>query len=160
MSKLKYLVIHCTATPEGREVTKQDIIDWHIKGRGWSVVGYRDLIQFDGSIVNMRSFNQDDVIDNWEVTNGAKGYNGVAAHIVYSGGCEDTIPKGEKYYPPKDTRTAEQCETLEVYVKYMVKRHPNIKVIGHNQISHKDCPSFDVPCWLNDIGINPKNIGL
>ena len=29
MAKLKYLVLHCTATPEGREVTADDIRRWH-----------------------------------------------------------------------------------------------------------------------------------
>ena len=29
--KLEYLVIHCTATPEGREITKKDIEQWHIE---------------------------------------------------------------------------------------------------------------------------------
>ena len=29
MAKLKYLVIHCTATPEGREVSSADIRKWH-----------------------------------------------------------------------------------------------------------------------------------
>ena len=30
MSKpMKYLVIHCTATPEGREVSSADIRHWH-----------------------------------------------------------------------------------------------------------------------------------
>lgn len=160
MSKLQYLVIHCTATPEGREVSKQDIIDWHIKGRGWSVVGYRDLIQLDGKIVNLVKFDQDDQVDPWEVTNGAVGYNGKAHHVVYSGGCAKTKPEGAKYLPAKDTRTPAQMAALSIYVKYMIARHPDIKVIGHNQIAAKDCPSFDVPCWLQSIGVNPKNIGL
>ena len=29
MGRLKYLVIHCTATPEGREVSAADIRRWH-----------------------------------------------------------------------------------------------------------------------------------
>ena len=29
MGKLKYLVIHCTATPVGREVSSADIRAWH-----------------------------------------------------------------------------------------------------------------------------------
>lgn len=30
MSKLKYLIIHCTATPEGRVVTPLQIFQWHM----------------------------------------------------------------------------------------------------------------------------------
>lgn len=48
MGKLKYLVIHCTATPEGREVSGAEIRAWHTNpvskgGRGWKQVGYTDL---------------------------------------------------------------------------------------------------------------------
>lgn len=160
MSKLKYLVLHCTATPEGREVSKADIEQWHLVGRAWSRVGYRDLIQLDGTLVNLHKFDQDDQIDNWEITNGASGFNSFSAHVVYAGGCTATKPKWLKYYPAKDTRTPAQLETLELYVKFMIKRHPHIKVIGHNQIAKKACPSFDVPKWLTSICINPNNIGL
>ncbi|MFR6683342.1 MAG: lysozyme, partial [Phocaeicola massiliensis] len=48
MAKLKYLVIHCTATAESREVSSADIRRWHTApvsegGRGWKQVGYTDL---------------------------------------------------------------------------------------------------------------------
>ena len=160
MSELKYLMIHCTATPEGREGTRADIEEWHLKGRGWSRVGYSDLIQLDGKLVNLQEFDQDNVVDPWEVTNGASGYNGLCRHVVYSGGCAADKPEGFKHYPPKDTRTDAQRNSLEKYVKYTVMRHPEIKVIGHNQVSNKGCPSFDVPKWLESIGIESKNIGL
>lgn len=154
MSKLKYLVIHCTATPEGREVTPADIKQWHIVERGWSRVGYSDLIQLDGMCINLHPYNEDAYVEGWEVTNGAKGYNGKSRHVVYSGGLTKDLKQA------KDTRTVCQKETLEAYVKNVVKLHPNIKVIGHNQIANKACPSFDVPEWLESIGITSKNIGL
>lgn len=160
MSKLQYLVIHCTATPEGREVTPEDIKDWHIRGRGWSRVGYSDLIQLDGTLVNLIKFDQDDTVDSWEISNGASGFNGKSRHVVYAGGCAAEKPEWAKYYPAKDTRTTAQIVALATYVKYMILRHPNIKVIGHNQIANKACPSFAVPEWLLSIGISPKNIGL
>ncbi len=146
MSKLIYLVIHCTDTPAGREIYKRDIEQWHLKERGWSRVGYSDLIQTNGKLVNLIPFNQNDIVDNWEISNGAKGYNGVARHVVYAGG------KGG------DTRTRQQKNSLELYVKYMILRHPHIKVIGHNQVSTKTCPSFNVAFWLRSIGVSEKNI--
>lgn len=44
MAKLKYLVIHCTATAESREVSSADIRRWHTAsvsegGRGWETGG-------------------------------------------------------------------------------------------------------------------------
>jgi N-acetylmuramoyl-L-alanine amidase len=159
MGKLQYLVIHCTATPEGREVSVEDIEKWHLEGRGWSRVGYSDLIQLDGKLLNLIPFDQDDNVDPWELSNGALGYNGKARHVVYSGGCANlTLSDGKR--PAKDTRTPAQYVALATYVLYTVLRHPDIKVIGHNQISSKDCPSFDVPKWCKSIGLHSKNIGL
>ena len=150
MSKLKFLIIHCTDTPEGRPISSADIRQWHIVENGWSKVGYADMIHLDGVLENLTPFNQDDTVDNFEITNGARGYNGVARHVVYVGG-----RRGGK---PFDTRTNEQWDSLEAYVRYTVLRHPNILIGGHNQFSSKDCPSFDVPYWLKSICIEEKNI--
>lgn len=149
MRTIKYLVIHCTDTPAGREVLPADIEKWHIKERGWSRVGYSDMILLNGKLENLIDYNQDDTIDRWEISNGARGYNTVSRHVVYVGGGKGI-----------DTRTASQTSTLETYVKFMILRHPSIKVIGHNQLSTKECPSFNVPSWLESIGISTNNIGL
>ena len=155
MSKLKYLIIHCTDTPEDRVVTDKDIIKWHTApkpiGNGWRKVGYTDMFYLDGTLVNLTPFDQDDDVEGFEITNGARGYNGVARHICYVGGKSLT---GK----PKDTRTPEQYDALETYVLYTILRHPNIKVAGHNQFSPKKCPSFDVAKWCEDIGVKKKNI--
>lgn len=143
---LDYLVIHCTDTPSGRVVTSDDIKKWHLEERGWSRVGYSDMIHLNGRIENLHEYDHDDVVDPWEITNGAYGYNGRARHVVYVGG------KGG------DTRTQSQFDSLEAYVKVMVYRYPNIKVVGHNQLSNKACPSFFVPKFLRLIGIPEKNI--
>ena len=92
MARMKYLVLHCTATPEGREVTSKEIRHWHTDpvskgGRGWKQVGYTDLIHLDGKVERLVDNNEDAEVDPWEVTNGAKGYNSVSRHVVYAGGC-------------------------------------------------------------------------
>ena len=149
--KQELLVIHCTATPEGRKVTKADIEQWHITENGWSKVGYSDIVHLDGKLENLIDWNQDDVIDNWEISNGARGYNTIARHVVYVGG-------SDKNRKPKDTRTFEQEQTLLTYVKFCILRNPKVKVCGHNQLSSKSCPSFDVPKWLRLECINEENI--
>ena len=126
MAELKYLVIHCTATPQGRKVTGNDIRAWHTNpiskgGRGWK---------------------------QWEITNGAKGYNSISRHIVYVGG---VAADGKT---PEDTRTPGQLKALEDYVKDFHRRFPRVRIIGHNEIATKACPSFDVQAWLRKIGIN------
>lgn len=149
--ELKYLVIHCTATPEGREVTGADIRRMHLSpvakgGRGWKQVGYTDIIRLDGTVERMVDNNEDAWVDPWEITNGAKGYNAVSRHVVYAGGCD-------KQLKPKDTRTAAQRAALEAYVKDFHAKHPNVRIIGHNEVAAKACPSFDVQKWLREIGI-------
>lgn len=165
MAGLKYLVIHCTATPEGREVTGADIRRMHCSpvsagGRGWKQVGYTDIIRLDGTIERLVDNNEDGNVDPWEVTNGVKGYNSVSRHIVYAGGCDKSMK-------PKDTRTGAQKRAMEAYVKDFHRRFPAVKIIGHRDLSPdrngdgiiepsewmKACPSFEVQEWLKSIGI-------
>ena len=156
MSKIKNLIIHCTATPDGRIVTKEDIIEMHTapkpRGRGWSRVGYSDMITQDGELINLQNWDQDDMIDGYELTNGARGFNSFSRHIVYVGGMD------KQYRHPKDTRTFEQKDTLLSYVKFHIIRYPWIQILGHNQIANKACPSFNVAEWLIDQCISTDNI--
>lgn len=152
MAKLKYLVLHCTATPEGREVSSDDIRAWHTTpvskgGRGWSQVGYTDLIHLNGEVERLVDNNEDANVDHWEITNGAKGYNSISRHVVYVGG---VAADGKT---TKDTRTKAQKAAMEAYVKEFHKRHPNVRIIGHREVAARDCPSFDVQVWLKEIGV-------
>lgn len=150
--KLKYLVIHCTATPEGREVTSCEIRHWHTDpvekgGRGWSQVGYTDMIHLNGIVENLVPNNDDNNVDPWEITNGAKGYNSMSRHVVYVGGLS-------KDGSPKDTRTDMQKKAMEGYVKRFHAKHPLVRIVGHHELNPgKACPSFDVQKWLKQIGI-------
>ena len=153
MSKpMQYLVIHCTATPEGREVSAAEIRRWHTApasqgGRGWKQVGYTDMVHLDGRTERLADNNEDANVDPWEVTNGAAGYNSVSRHIVYVGGCDNHLA-------PKDTRTEAQREALKRYVEDFHARFPQVKIVGHHELNPgKACPSFDVPTWLRSIGI-------
>ena len=151
--ELRQLVIHCTATPEGREVSSADIRAWHTApasegGRGWKQVGYTDMFHLDGSVERLVENNEDAWVDPWEITNGAKGYNAVSRHIVYVGGVASDGKQA------KDTRTRAQREAMESYVKDFHRRFPKVRIIGHGEVAAKDCPSFDVQAWLKSIGIN------
>ncbi len=150
MARMQYLVIHCTATPEGREVSSSEIRHWHTApvsrgGRGWKQVGYTDLIHLDGTVERMVDNNGDDEVDSWEVTNGAKGYNSVSRHIVYVGG----LAKDGR--TAKDTRTVAQLKALADYVRTFRRRFPSVRIVGHNELAAKACPSFDVQRWLREI---------
>lgn len=151
---LEYLVIHCTATPEGREVSSSEIRRWHTSpvsqgGRGWKQVGYTDMIHLDGRVERLVPNNEDANVDPWEITNGAKGYNAISRHVVYVGGVDANDVK-----KARDTRTPAQKEALKRYVLDFHKRFPKVKIIGHREVAKKACPSFDVQKWLKEIGIN------
>jgi N-acetylmuramoyl-L-alanine amidase len=154
--KLKYLVIHCTATPEGREVTSDQIRHWHLDpppaGRGWHQVGYTDLFHLNGGVERMVANNNDGIVDPWEITNGAVGINSISRHVVYAGGLTSDAKRA------KDTRTPDQRKSMLCYVRDMIRQNPDILVAGHNQFAPKACPSFDVPIWLEANLIPDKNI--
>ena len=126
---------------------------WHTSpvnqgGRGWKQVGYTDLFHLQGGVERLVDNNEDAQVDPWEVTNGAKGYNSVSRHIVYAGG---VAMDGKT---PKDTRTGCQKKALEKYVKDFHRRFPDVRIVGHNELAAKACPSFDVQKWLKEIGMN------
>jgi len=113
---------------------------------GWSRPGYSLVIHLDGKVTVLRDFDADGEIEWEEVTWGAQGMNRQSFHIAYIGGV-DWNGKA------KDTRTKEQKRSLEIIVKYLLLISPNLKVIGHNQVAAKACPSFNVEEWLRGINM-------
>jgi N-acetylmuramoyl-L-alanine amidase len=157
-NRLRYLVIHCSATPAGRDHTEHDIRRWHTSpppaGRGWKQVGYSGIIRLDGKIVNLLPYNEDMKVDPWEVTNGVKGINSVSRHICYIGGTD-------RHLKPWDTRTPAQLEAMKGYVLNALRVYPGILIAGHTQFDPgKACPSFDVPKWCRSIGVPETSIYL
>ena len=129
MRQINRIIIHCTATPEGRDHTAADVDKWH-KERGWSQIGYHWLIRLDGTIEQGRP----------ESKTGAhvKGHNSDSIGVVYVGGCDASIN-------PKDTRTDAQKAALVCMVQELKARYPAATVHGHNEFDKgKACPSFDV----------------
>lgn len=153
---ITHLCIHCTASPEGREMTAADIRRVHLSpppvGRGWKQVGYVAMLHLDGTIAQLVDVDDNDYMEPREITNGILGENSHIRSIVYVGG----VAKDGK--TPKDTRTLAQLATLDLFVKDWLKKHPKTKLCGHNQFANKACPSFDVPAWAESIGIPKENI--
>lgn len=153
MPKIQFLVIHCTATPAGREVTSDDIRHWHMDpppaGHGWKQVGYTDLFHINGGVERMVQNNEDDNVDPWEITNGVGGKNSILRNIVYAGGMDPQMKN------PMDSRTLMQKEAMRKYVTEFHRKNPTVKIVGHHYFDQgKACPSFDVAAWLRLIGIN------
>ena len=127
--KIDKIIIHCAATPEGRDVKMETIKSWHVKGRGWSDIGYHYIIELDGAVKAGRPLHR----------SGAhtKGHNATSIGVCYVGG----IDKDKK---PKDTRTDAQRKAMDNLIDDLKMEHPTASVHGHNEFSAKACPSFDV----------------
>lgn len=155
----KYLILHCTATPEGRSVTPETIRHWHTApkpiGRGWRQVGYSDVILLDGSRHKFVKHNMDRWIDAEEITNGVAGINSISRHLCYVGG----LALDKK--TAKDTMTQAQNATMSSIIAEILAYNPDVLIGGHNQFDNKACPSFWVPDYLVNrclVKISDKNI--
>lgn len=128
MRRINSIIIHCSATPEGKDFTVQDIDRWH-KSRGWQCIGYHYVIYRDGSVHEGRPVEQ--------IGAHTAGHNAESIGICYIGGVD---AKGK----PKDTRTPQQREALCRLVADLQKQYPGATVHGHNEFAAKACPCFDV----------------
>ena len=126
--KITEIIVHCSATPEGKHFTVDDIRKWH-KAQGWSDIGYHYLIYLDGSIHNGRDV---DIVGAH-----CSNHNSRSIGVCYIGGVE----KDGK--TPKDTRTPEQKDSLLYLLKELKRLYPNAWIYGHRDFAAKACPSFD-----------------
>ena len=129
MRRIDKIIVHCAATPEGKDYTVAQIRQWHLK-RGFKDIGYHYVIYRDGSIHAGRPV----------AMAGAHcaGYNAHSIGICYIGGVE----KDGK--TPKDTRTEAQKASLTSLLKRLHTLYPNATLHGHREFAKKACPSFDV----------------
>lgn len=135
MRKIDSIIIHCTATPEGRDCSVDDIRRWHIE-RGWSDIGYHYVIHPDGKVDNGRPVEL--------IGAHCKGHNSTSIGVSYIGGC------GTDGITPKDTRTEAQKASLIRVVRELMTHYriPSTNIYGHHDFDKsKPCPSFDVQEW-------------
>lgn len=135
MRAIEYIVIHCSATAEGKEITAADVDKWH-KAKGWDGIGYHFFIKLDGTIELGRRIKQ--------IGSHVAGHNKNSIGICYAGGVETDNKT------PKDTRTKAQMESMKKLVQDLLKQFPTAKVVGHRDFAgvNKACPSFEVSEWL------------
>ena len=136
MRNINKIIVHCTATPEGRDVSVNEIRRWHVEDRNWSDIGYHWVVTLNGTLEEGRP----------EYRNGAhaKGFNKNSIGVCYVGGVDENLD-------PKDTRTDAQKETLKCILEDLKDRYPRAQIIGHRDVSSKACPSFDAKEEYKDI---------
>lgn len=129
MRTINKIIIHCSATPQGRKHTVADIDLWH-RRRGFASIGYHYVIYLDGTVHEGRPLSMQ----------GAHtlGHNAQSIGICYIGGL---ATDGKT---PLDTRTPAQAEALRTLVQHLQQTYPQATVHGHSEFANKACPSFNV----------------
>ena len=122
------IVVHCADTYLRMDIGVKEINEWHLS-RGWSGCGYHFIIKLDGTIEVGRDIEK--------IGAHCKGYNRNSIGICYAGGRGDDDK-------PKDTRTDSQKITMSALIISLQASNPNAEVKGHNELSNKACPSYDV----------------
>lgn len=132
MRDIDKIIVHCSATQEGKDLNAAEINRWHLK-RGWKGIGYHYVVLLDGTIEYGRNIDEQGA----HVKNHNKGSIG----ICYIGGVETERGSDGKWIA-KDTRTPEQKESLLLLLGTLKKMHPKATIHGHNEFANKSCPCF------------------
>lgn len=132
--KIREIIVHCSATPEGRDVSAADIRRWHMRDRGFSDIGYHFVVKLDGTVETGRPLHR----------SGAHclGHNRHSVGICYAGGLN-------RHFKSADTRTAPQCHALEQLIATLKQAFPKATVYGHRDFARKDCPCFNARAEYN-----------
>ena len=136
MRKIDLIIVHCAATPEGKDFTTEDIDRWH-RQQGFSSIGYHFVVYRDGSVHTGRPIDQ--------VGAHCRGRNSTSIGICYIGGLS---ADGKR---PKDTRTDNQKKALKALLTLLKIRFPDAEIRGHRDYAAKACPSFDATFEYKDL---------
>lgn len=128
MRIIKYIAVHCTATPQTTSI--DSIKNYWKTTLGWKMPGYHFIIKPNGDAVNLLSIDK--------VSNGVQGYNSETINISYIGGVDS---KGKAI----DNRTPEQKATLLRLLQELHAKFPKAIIQGHRDFPKvkKACPSFN-----------------
>lgn len=127
MREISKFIVHCSDTPDDREVTAADVRYWHVKHRGWSDIGYHYVIRRDGSIEFGRPLER--------IGAHVKGHNTGSVGVCMIG---------------STNFTDEQFSALKSLYALFKVTFPDIKPYGHKDFSKvKTCPNFDVRNYLS-----------
>ena len=128
MRDIKYIVVHCTATPQ--TATVSSIQNYWKNTLKWVMPGYHFMIKPDGEIVQLLEIEK--------ISNGVKGFNSVSINISYIGGVDSENR-------PIDNRTPAQKRSLTDLLTKLKKEFPKAIIQGHRDFPNvkKACPSFN-----------------
>lgn len=129
MRKITLIIIHCSATPEGRNLDFEACRYEHVHHRRFKDIGYHFYITRDGDIHRGRPIEQ--------IGAHCKNHNAHSIGICYEGGLSS---EGV----PMDTRTMEQKGSLLALLRELRVLFPGTLIVGHHDLNPiKPCPCFD-----------------
>ncbi|MCD6068914.1 MAG: N-acetylmuramoyl-L-alanine amidase family 2 [Bacteroidetes bacterium] len=131
---IKYIVVHCTATPPNTTVAS--IKRYWKEVRKWGdTPGYHYIIHRNGTV--------EQLLDEGKNSYGVYAHNSECLNIAYIGG----VDKSNK---PLDNRTDAQKHALFNKIVELTEKYKGSEVMGHRDFAGvaKACPSFDVKTWL------------
>ena len=154
--RIDEIIIHCTATPEGKQMSIDEIRRGH-RQRGFSDIGYHYVVMLDGSVQNGRDV---DLIGAH-----ALNHNAHSIGVSYVGGLENSPGVPYDKLKAKDTRNEKQKKALVDLLKVLRLNFPKANIIGHRDTSPdkngngliepsewiKMCPCFDAIKEYKDI---------
>jgi len=120
MRSIEKIIIHCAATPNGKDFRAYHIDRWH-RQRGFDMIGYHYVIEINGNVATGRT---EDLIGAH-----CAGYNSKSIGICLIG---------------TDEFNELQTEALVALIQDIIIRYPDAIVHGHYEFSPKTCPNFDV----------------
>jgi N-acetylmuramoyl-L-alanine amidase len=134
--RIDYIVVHCTASREGQEMTVEQIRKEH-KKQGWSDIGYHYVVTLDGRA----HLGRDADVAGSHV----EGHNSNSIGVVYVGGVENRPGVAYDKLKAKDTRTDKQKAALLTLLQDLRRLYPTARILGHCNVDKhgKLCPSFD-----------------
>ncbi len=132
---VKYIAIHCSATPPKMDIGAEEIDRWH-RARGFIKIGYHYVIRRDGTVETGRPTS--------EIGAHVEGYNSSSIGVCLVGGVD-----ASKQMKPANNFTAPQFSNLTGLLVKLKGTYPTAVVQGHRDFPNvaKACPSFDVKGW-------------
>ena len=155
MRPITKIILHCSASIEGVNLTGNDIRSMHtnpvhLGGRGWKNPGYHYVVRLSGKVEQILPIEQ--------IANGVKGHNAESVHICYVGGLRAvnseqrsvnseqlTVNNGHPVKAvPANTMTTAQRNAIRTLLAQLHDRYPKATLHGHREFAAKACPCFDV----------------
>ena len=151
-SRVKWLVIHYSATPIEIATSAADIDERH-RQRGFYEIGYHQYHRRNGLVEIGRDLSQP---GRFETGAHSKGENSASIGICYEGGVTRDYPRDGF-----DSRTPAQVASMTREIRALLVRFPNAEVIGHRDMlgAVTQCPGFDAGAWWAEVNA-PKKLRL